>query len=180
MDPDPFADCLILTGPTGSGKSRLALDLAGRLDAEIVCADSMTLYRGMDIGTAKPDAADPDRPSRILAVTGKAGSGKSMLLARLTHAMREAGVRIVSPEWQAWMRLARKPSREFRGAEDNRSTPSGGGGCKSVKRTDTGVLILSESGKTEPSKCCRGAAGDLDRSGHMRIRAGRGTGHAMR
>ena len=69
MSLDSFADCLILTGPTGSGKSRLALDLAERLDAEIVCADSMTLYRGMDIGTAKPDAADRARvPHHLLDV----------------------------------------------------------------------------------------------------------------
>ena len=69
MEPDPFADCLILTGPTGSGKSGLALDLAGRLDAEIVCVDSMTLYRGMDIGTAKPGPADRARvPHHLLDV----------------------------------------------------------------------------------------------------------------
>jgi hypothetical protein len=89
-------------------------------------------------------------------------------------------VRIVSPEWQAWMRLARKPARELLSSRDNRAAPSGGGGCKSAKRTNTGVLILSESGTTEPSKCCRRAAGDLDRSEQTRIRAGRGTGRAMR
>jgi tRNA dimethylallyltransferase len=50
----PFADALVLTGPTGSGKTALALDLAERLGAEIISLDSMTLYRGMDIGTAKP------------------------------------------------------------------------------------------------------------------------------
>lgn len=49
-----FAKCLVLTGPTGSGKSALALELAPRLNAEIVSMDSMTLYRGFDIGTAKP------------------------------------------------------------------------------------------------------------------------------
>ena len=58
MTTSPFADALILTGPTGSGKSALALDLAERLNAEIIAADSMTLYRGMDIGTAKPTAGD--------------------------------------------------------------------------------------------------------------------------
>jgi tRNA dimethylallyltransferase len=57
----PFANALILTGPTASGKSALALDLAEQLNAEIVSADSMTLYRGMDIGTAKPSAADRER-----------------------------------------------------------------------------------------------------------------------
>lgn len=52
--PAPFQNVLILTGPTASGKSQLALELAGPLNAEIIAMDSMTLYRGMDIGTAKP------------------------------------------------------------------------------------------------------------------------------
>lgn len=49
--------CWFLTGPTAAGKTALSLELARRLGAEIVALDSMTLYRGMDIGTAKPDAA---------------------------------------------------------------------------------------------------------------------------
>ncbi len=62
MDPrDAFARALLLSGPTGAGKTALALDLAERLDAEIVCADSMTLYRGFDIGTAKPTPAERAR-----------------------------------------------------------------------------------------------------------------------
>ena len=52
---------LILTGPTGCGKTALALDLAERVGAEIVAVDSMTLYRGMDVGTAKPSAEDRAR-----------------------------------------------------------------------------------------------------------------------
>lgn len=44
----------IITGATGCGKSEFALRLAERFDAEIVSMDSMTLYRGLDIGTAKP------------------------------------------------------------------------------------------------------------------------------
>ena len=47
---------LALVGPTGSGKTQTAIDLAGALDAEIVSMDSMQVYRGMDIGTAKPTA----------------------------------------------------------------------------------------------------------------------------
>lgn len=50
----PLKQCWYLTGPTSSGKSPLALALAQRLDAEIISMDSMAIYRGMDIGTAKP------------------------------------------------------------------------------------------------------------------------------
>jgi len=45
----------IITGPTASGKSMMAIEIAPSLNAEIVSADSMMVYRGMDIGTAKPD-----------------------------------------------------------------------------------------------------------------------------
>ena len=60
MPPTPaaFADALVLTGPTSSGKSAVALELATQLGCGIVAMDSMTLYRGMDIGTAKPSAAE--------------------------------------------------------------------------------------------------------------------------
>jgi tRNA dimethylallyltransferase len=44
-------------GPTASGKTAVALELAGRFPVEIVSVDSAQVYRGMDIGTAKPDAA---------------------------------------------------------------------------------------------------------------------------
>ncbi|MFN3192248.1 MAG: tRNA (adenosine(37)-N6)-dimethylallyltransferase MiaA [Aureliella sp.] len=50
----PLYDCLYLTGATASGKTPLALEIAKRLDAEIISMDSMAIYRGMDIGTAKP------------------------------------------------------------------------------------------------------------------------------
>jgi len=46
--------CWFLTGPTACGKSEAGLQLAKKLDAEIISLDSMSLYRGMDIGTAKP------------------------------------------------------------------------------------------------------------------------------
>ncbi|MEO0558714.1 MAG: tRNA (adenosine(37)-N6)-dimethylallyltransferase MiaA [Bacteroidota bacterium] len=47
---------LALTGPTAVGKTVLALEIAERLDAEIVSVDSRQIYRGLDIGTAKPTA----------------------------------------------------------------------------------------------------------------------------
>jgi tRNA dimethylallyltransferase len=48
---------VLLMGPTASGKSALALALAERFDVEIVSVDSAQVYRGMDVGTAKPDAS---------------------------------------------------------------------------------------------------------------------------
>jgi tRNA dimethylallyltransferase len=51
---------LVVCGPTASGKTRLAVHLAQVLNAEIVNADSMQIYRGMDIGTAKPSIAQQD------------------------------------------------------------------------------------------------------------------------
>jgi tRNA dimethylallyltransferase len=48
---------ILLMGPTASGKSAVALELAQRLPLEIISVDSAQVYRGMDIGTAKPDLA---------------------------------------------------------------------------------------------------------------------------
>jgi tRNA dimethylallyltransferase len=53
-----MVDALVLLGPTGSGKSALALELARRHPVEIVSVDSAQVYRGLDIGTAKPSAAE--------------------------------------------------------------------------------------------------------------------------
>lgn len=52
---------IVITGPTASGKSALALELAERYNGEIICADSRTVYIGMDIGTAKPTKDDQKR-----------------------------------------------------------------------------------------------------------------------
>jgi tRNA dimethylallyltransferase len=49
---------LAIVGPTASGKTALALELAPKLGAEIISADAMLVYRGMDIGTAKPAPAE--------------------------------------------------------------------------------------------------------------------------
>ena len=64
---------LAIVGPTGTGKSQLALDVAERLDGEIVNADAMQFYRGMDIGTAKLPVAQrraiPHHQFDVLDVT---------------------------------------------------------------------------------------------------------------
>lgn len=64
---------IVITGPTASGKTHVSVEIAKQLNTEIICADSMQIYRGMDIGTAKAteqeregiahhmlDIADPD------------------------------------------------------------------------------------------------------------------------
>ena len=95
----PRIVCLV--GPTASGKSALALDVAERVGAEIVSADSRQLYRGLDVGTAKPTAAerarvphhcldlvDADdvfdaarfREAAAAAIAGVVGSGRPVLV----------------------------------------------------------------------------------------------------
>ena len=54
----PLADAWFLTGPTASGKTKVGIELAQRLGGEILSLDSMAVYRQMDIGTAKPNAAE--------------------------------------------------------------------------------------------------------------------------
>ena len=49
---------VILTGPTAVGKSDLAVKLAKRFSGEVVSADSMQIYKGMDVGTGKITEAD--------------------------------------------------------------------------------------------------------------------------
>ena len=92
---------ILLMGPTASGKSAIALELAQLLPVEIVSVDSAQIYRGMDIGTAKPDAAararvahhlvdliDPDqsysaarfRADALAAIAGVRSRGRIPLL----------------------------------------------------------------------------------------------------
>ncbi|HYM91043.1 MAG TPA: tRNA (adenosine(37)-N6)-dimethylallyltransferase MiaA [bacterium] len=60
------ASLVVLAGPTAVGKTPVAIALAERVRGEIVCADSRTLYRGMDIGTDKPTARDRERVPHYL------------------------------------------------------------------------------------------------------------------
>jgi tRNA dimethylallyltransferase len=72
---EPKPRVILLVGPTGVGKTEMAMKMAGRFGGEIVSVDSLQVYRGMDIGTAKPtleerqsiphhllDVVDPDQP----------------------------------------------------------------------------------------------------------------------
>ncbi|MBU4386813.1 MAG: tRNA (adenosine(37)-N6)-dimethylallyltransferase MiaA [Actinobacteria bacterium] len=58
---EPPITLLAIVGPTAVGKSAVAMRIAPELGAEIISVDSMQVYRGMDIGTSKPDEADMER-----------------------------------------------------------------------------------------------------------------------
>ena len=85
----------VITGPTATGKTRLGILLAQRLNAEIVSGDSMQLYRGMDIGTAKPtpdelaaaphhliDVAEPDEEWSVSRYVEAADAAVRDILSR--------------------------------------------------------------------------------------------------
>lgn len=79
---------IAIVGPTAVGKTEIAIQLAERMGAEIVSADSRLLYRGMDIGTAKPSAADRARaPHHLIDV---ADPDEAWSLAVFQQAAREA------------------------------------------------------------------------------------------
>lgn len=60
---------IAIVGPTASGKSDLAMELAVKFNGEIICADSRTVYKGMDIATAKPSKEDQAKiPHHLLDV----------------------------------------------------------------------------------------------------------------
>ncbi|MGY1795954.1 tRNA (adenosine(37)-N6)-dimethylallyltransferase MiaA [Geodermatophilus sp. SYSU D00525] len=94
MTPPPV---VAVVGPTATGKTALAVTLAQRLGGEVVNADSMQLYRGMDIGTAKPDLAERRGvPHHLLDVWSVRQAASVAEYARLARAeidrLRASGV----------------------------------------------------------------------------------------
>ncbi|MDS4042820.1 MAG: tRNA (adenosine(37)-N6)-dimethylallyltransferase MiaA [Candidatus Competibacter sp.] len=92
---DPRPPVLFLMGPTASGKTALAIELAQRLPFEIVSVDSALVYREMDIGTAKPDADTRRRvPHRLVDILDPAeaySAGRFRSDARREIAAIQAG-----------------------------------------------------------------------------------------
>jgi tRNA dimethylallyltransferase len=124
---------VIILGPTAVGKTEISLQLAERLDGEIVSADSRLLYRGMDIGTAKPskeekarvphhlvDVAEPDQVWSLAVFQNEA--------RRAIHAIHKRGrlpflvggtgqyLRAVTEGWQP---PAISPDKQLRAALEN-------------------------------------------------------------
>ncbi|HET7397950.1 MAG TPA: tRNA (adenosine(37)-N6)-dimethylallyltransferase MiaA [Intrasporangium sp.] len=84
--PEPPASVIAVVGATASGKSDLGLELAQRLGGEVVNADAMQLYRGMDIGTAKLPVGErhgiPHHELDVLEVTEEASVARYQVAAR--------------------------------------------------------------------------------------------------
>lgn len=92
---------IAIVGPTASGKSATALELALRLGGEIVNADSRQVYRGMDIGTAKPSAEDRRRVRHHLFDVADPRTGYSLALYQ--QQAREALNQIWERNAFAWL-----------------------------------------------------------------------------
>lgn len=132
-DPSAMADrdtkLLVIVGPTATGKTELAIRLAKRYGGEVVSGDSMQVYRGLDIGTAKPDqaerqgvphhlldVADPTERFTVAAfqrlaqaaIADIAGRGRLPILAGGTGLYIRAVVQnyILSPAAPDWQRRA--------------------------------------------------------------------------
>jgi tRNA dimethylallyltransferase len=77
---------ILLAGPTAVGKSEIALRLAEQIGGEIISADSMQVYRGLDLGTAKPPPADRARvPHHLIDICDLTESFDAAQFARLAH-----------------------------------------------------------------------------------------------
>ncbi|HLX95507.1 MAG TPA: tRNA (adenosine(37)-N6)-dimethylallyltransferase MiaA [Verrucomicrobiae bacterium] len=85
--PSPISHLpILIAGPTAVGKSEIALRLAERLGGEIISADSMQVYRGLDIGTAKPLPADRVRvPHHLIDICGLTESFDAAQFIRLAQ-----------------------------------------------------------------------------------------------
>ena len=127
--PDQPRPLVVILGPTAVGKTETALQLAERLDGEIISADSRLFYRGMDIGTAKPsaqelarvphhlvDVADPDeiwslamfQQAAHAAIAEIQGRGRLPFLVGGTGQY----IRAVTEEWEIPGAAPNHPLRE--------------------------------------------------------------------
>ena len=79
-------DAIVLTGPTASGKSGVAIELAEMIGGEILSLDSIAVYQGMDIGTAKPSAEDRKRvPHHLIDLVDPTDDYSVVMYLRAAH-----------------------------------------------------------------------------------------------
>lgn len=86
----PNRPLVVVVGPTASGKSALAMQIAHKYDGEIIAADSRTIYRGLDIGTAKPTSQDRQKiPHHLLDLRNPDESFNAAEFQKLANAAIE-------------------------------------------------------------------------------------------
>jgi tRNA dimethylallyltransferase len=132
--PNVLRSLLVLVGPTACGKTALALELAERCPLEVVSADSRTVYRGMDLGTAKPspaerqrvahhliDVVDPDEPYSLATYQQQALAAIADIQARGRRAALVGGAGLyVSAVCDGLLLPDVPPNVEFRSALEAR------------------------------------------------------------
>ncbi|HEX6262897.1 MAG TPA: tRNA (adenosine(37)-N6)-dimethylallyltransferase MiaA [Actinomycetota bacterium] len=125
-----------LVGPTASGKTEASIELARRLDAEVILVDSMTVYRGMDVGTAKPG---PDERARIPHhLADVADPTESFSVARFQALAREA-VREIAARGRVPL-LVGGSGLYFRAAVDDLEFPGTDPGLRGLLNREAGLL----------------------------------------
>jgi len=125
-----------LVGPTASGKTEASVELARRLDAEVILVDSMTVYRGMDVGTAKPGAAERAQvPHHLVDVAEPTEPFSVALFQRLARAaVREIAARGRTPL------LVGGSGLYFRAAVDELEFPGTDPGLRALLETEGRAL----------------------------------------
>ena len=121
----PIANLLVIVGPTAVGKTALAIDLAQRFEGDIVSADSRQIYRGMDIGTAKPtrqeqsraphhliDIVAPDEPYTLAQFQSDAYAAIDGILARGKLPLLVGGTGLYVRAVVEGLRIPRVPPNE--------------------------------------------------------------------
>lgn len=103
---------MIITGPTASGKTAVALKVAPNYPTEIICADSMTVYKGMDIGTDKPTLANSD--CRLSITNTGASENLKLKIAgsKLVNGIPHHLLDIVTPDQEFNVSLFKKIATE--------------------------------------------------------------------
>lgn len=137
--PHKLPQIVVIVGPTAVGKTALSIDIAERFDAEIVNVDSRLFYRGMDIGTAKPTAAerrnvphhlidflDPNDPISLAVVQDMAFAAIDDILSRGKLALIVGGtpqyVNAIVENWKI-PRVEPNPDLRARLDQEEQATP---------------------------------------------------------
>lgn len=134
--PEP---AIFLTGPTGSGKTEVGVALAERLDGEIISMDSMAVYRGMEIGTAKPtleqrarvrhhliDVVDPWEEFSVSAYLDRACEAVASIAARQRRVLFVGGTTLYLVALLYGIEPGPPPDPEFRARLEEEAERHGG------------------------------------------------------